>query len=68
MASLALSSNNFNNNDNSSLYCDDKSLVKTAEDILNKAKIYRVRNTSWFCECCDIYCNSQSQYDVHLIR
>jgi hypothetical protein len=34
---------------------DDKNLVKTAEDTLNKAKIYRVRNTSWFCECCGIH-------------
>ena len=32
-----------------------------------KNKMYRVKNADWCCETCDIYCNSQSQYDVHVI-
>lgn len=28
-------------------------------------KNYRVRNSNWFCSTCDIYCNSQLQFDVH---
>ena len=32
-----------------------------------KNKLYRVKNVDWCCETCDIYCNSQSQYDVHVI-
>lgn len=34
---------------------------------LVKPKNYRVKNSQWHCKCCDIYCNSQIQFEVHLI-
>jgi hypothetical protein len=32
-----------------------------------KLKSYNTKNIDWFCSICDIYCNSKSQFDVHLI-
>lgn len=37
------------------------------EMLLSASKSYRIKYTCWFCEVCDIYCNSQSQFDVHMI-
>ena len=34
---------------------------------LNKSKIYKVKNSEWYCSSCDIFCNSKSQFEVHLI-
>ena len=31
------------------------------------SKSYRAKISSWHCETCDIYCNSPSQFDVHMI-
>ncbi|RNA16689.1 hypothetical protein BpHYR1_051607 [Brachionus plicatilis] len=36
---------------------------KAAKPIKN----YRIRNSDWHCPVCEIYCNSQTQFDVHLI-
>lgn len=30
-------------------------------------KNYRVKNSQWHCHVCDVYCNSQTQFDVHMI-
>lgn len=35
--------------------------------LLSASKSYRIKYSCWFCEVCDIYCNSQSQFDVHMI-
>lgn len=32
-----------------------------------KSKDYKIKNAMWFCDKCDIYCNSDSQFDVHMI-
>lgn len=40
---------------------------KTNTTGLSKQKNYRVKNTEWYCSKCDIYCNSDLQYDVHLM-
>jgi hypothetical protein len=30
-------------------------------------KIYRVKNLSWFCSICNVFCNSQLQFDMHML-
>lgn len=43
-----------------------KALIDTTEDP-TKSKDYKVKNAIWFCDKCEIYCNSDSQFDVHMI-
>lgn len=31
------------------------------------SKDYKIKNDQWFCDKCEIYCNSDSQFDVHMI-
>lgn len=33
----------------------------------SKTKIYRVKNVNWYCQKCDIYCNSEPQFEVHMM-
>lgn len=33
----------------------------------SKSKIYKNKNLNWFCPDCDIFCNSESQFNVHMI-
>lgn len=46
---------------------DLMSKVYDGADLINKTKTYRVKNLNWFCPECNIYCNSESQFDVHMI-
>ncbi|CAF0880814.1 unnamed protein product [Brachionus calyciflorus] len=32
-----------------------------------KTKNYRVKNSEWHCNVCDVFCNSQAQFEVHLM-
>ncbi len=32
-----------------------------------KPKNYRVKSDQWFCSSCDIYCNSDLQFEVHFL-
>ena len=32
-----------------------------------KTKVYRIKNLNWYCQKCDIYCNSAPQYEVHMM-
>lgn len=36
-------------------------------NVVMPLKNYRVKNSEWHCQVCEIYCNSQAQFDVHLI-
>lgn len=32
-----------------------------------KPKNYKIKIAEWYCPCCDIYCNSKSQFEVHMV-
>ena len=32
-----------------------------------KTKIYRIKNLNWYCQKCDVYCNSAPQFEVHMM-
>ena len=40
---------------------DSLSLLKQQQ------KNYRIKNSEWHCQVCDIFCNSHAQFEVHLI-
>ncbi len=44
----------------------DRVANKNAAD-LSKEKKYRIKDDRWFCQTCDIFCNSDSQFQVHLM-
>lgn len=50
---------------------DEKNIVFSSKEITPedalKEKKYRVKILDWHCPDCDIYCNSVSQFDVHMI-
>jgi hypothetical protein len=53
------------NNIQTSLQMNPTSLQKNLEKV--QEKNYRVKEERWFCTKCNIYCNSDSQFQVHMM-
>jgi hypothetical protein len=49
------------------LNTDSKTSKNNTTSDVNKEKKYRVKDDRWYCNHCDIFCNSDSQYQVHLM-
>ena len=56
---------------NNNMDTDFTEVDVTTDNVTNnmdtKSKTYKVKVLDWYCADCDIYCNSDSQYDVHMI-
>ena len=58
--------NNNNNNDNENR-ADEVADNNKCMNKLIKPKTYRTKNTEFYCKTCDIYCNGQLQFEVHML-
>lgn len=60
-------SNDTDFSDESTNTSNNNSNILKLENEDSKSKTYLVKNLDWYCVDCDIYCNSESQFAVHMI-